>query len=276
MKQDNQLDLIEHLERIGKRQSVEHEGHLMCWREFGAGAPLVLLHGGHGSWLHWIRNIEMLAASHRVLVPDLPGYGDSDALPAQSGFAGLVDAVAASIDQLLGSGTAFDLAGFSFGGVVAGQVARRRDSVRRLALLGAVGHGLRRRPSAPLRDWRDSADHDAMMATLSHNLGALMLHGPVDPLALAIHHRCCVRTRYHSKRTSLSRLLSETLEHVEMPVLMLWGEHDPTGDPDQVGRLWQGAHAERAYHVVRAAGHWVQYEAADEVNRHLLDWFAPG
>ncbi|MCD6078130.1 MAG: alpha/beta hydrolase fold protein, partial [Ramlibacter sp.] len=50
----------------------------VVWHAWGAGAPLVLLHGGSGSWTHWIRNVEALAvAGRRVLVPDLPGFGDS-------------------------------------------------------------------------------------------------------------------------------------------------------------------------------------------------------
>jgi pimeloyl-ACP methyl ester carboxylesterase len=55
---------------------------------------------------------------------------------------------------------------------------------------------------------------------------------------------------------------------------MAWGAHDTTGDPGEVGPLWQGDYANRAYDVIPAAGHWVQYEAADVVNRRVLDWFA--
>jgi pimeloyl-ACP methyl ester carboxylesterase len=145
--------------------------------------------------------------------------------------------------------------------------------VRRLALLGAVGHGTRRRQSGAMLAWRDAADGQAMLANLRHNLGVLMLHGPVDPLALEIHRHSCIHTRYHSKKTSLSPVLTHALEQLEMPVLMLWGEHDPTGDPGKVGPMWQGARAERAYELIPAAGHWVQYEAAGEVNRRLLGWF---
>jgi pimeloyl-ACP methyl ester carboxylesterase len=274
MKTDNELPAIEHLDRIGKRHLIENDGRVVCWREFGAGTPLVLLHGGHGSWLHWIRNIEALSASHRVLVPDLPGYGESDELPVDSDFSALVDALVISIDKLLGVGARFDLAGFSFGSVVAGRVAVQHKGVRKLALLGAVGHGLRRRPSAPMLRWHDIEDEEIMLANMRHNLGVLMMHGPIDPLAFEIHRRSCVRTRYQSKRTSMSPILSEALEQLEIPVLILWGEHDSTGYPDEVGPIWQGAHADRSYHVIRAAGHWVQYEAADEINRHLLDWFS--
>ena len=54
--------------------------------------PTVLLHGGSGSWNHWVRNIDALLASGRqVIAPDLPGFGDSarpddvsDAIPTDS------------------------------------------------------------------------------------------------------------------------------------------------------------------------------------------------
>jgi pimeloyl-ACP methyl ester carboxylesterase len=273
METGSELEVIAHLDRLAKRHLIEHDGRLQCWREFGAGSPLVLLHGGHGSWLHWARNIEALAASHRVLVPDMPGYGDSDALPAGSGFEGIVDALDASLDQLLGAGTAFDLAGFSFGGVIAGWLATRRGHVRRLALLGAVGHGSRRRQAGAMLSWQDAVDEPTMLAHLRHNLGVLMLHGPIDALALEIHRRSCVRTRFQSKKTSMSPVLTDALARLEIPVLMLWGEHDPTGDPGEIGPLWRGARAERVHDTIPAAGHWVQYEAAEEVNRRLAGWF---
>ncbi|MCZ8108255.1 MAG: alpha/beta fold hydrolase, partial [Burkholderiales bacterium] len=54
----------------------------MVWRIWGEGPPLVLLHGGYGSWLHWIRTIPAFADRRTLHVPDLPGLGDSDEAPA--------------------------------------------------------------------------------------------------------------------------------------------------------------------------------------------------
>ena len=55
----------------------------LVWHVWGqatrhpAWPPLVLLHGGSGSWTHWLRNINALVDAGRwVLVPDLPGFGD--------------------------------------------------------------------------------------------------------------------------------------------------------------------------------------------------------
>jgi pimeloyl-ACP methyl ester carboxylesterase len=29
----------------------------VVWRSWGSGPPLLLLHGLHGSWMHWVRNV---------------------------------------------------------------------------------------------------------------------------------------------------------------------------------------------------------------------------
>ena len=69
--------------RAGVRDVATSAGRVR-WRCFGQPAradgrpPVALLHGGHGCWLHWVRNVEMLAERHTVWVADLPGFGDSD------------------------------------------------------------------------------------------------------------------------------------------------------------------------------------------------------
>jgi pimeloyl-ACP methyl ester carboxylesterase len=265
--------LMATLKNLGSHALVGDVGHAVSWRRFGAGAPLVLLHGGHGSWLHWIRNIEQLAASHEVWVLDMPGFGESDALPPDASFNALVDAISLSIAQILGHETAIDLAGFSFGSVVASALALRRGNVRKLALLGPTGHGGLRRESSPMVNWRRSTAQADLLADLKKNLEVLMLHGPVDPLALEIHRYSCLHTRYRSKQTSQSAVLPALLEPLQLPILMVWGEHDATGVPQEIGPRYQDARPERQWKIIPGAGHWVQYEAADFTNDLLLDWF---
>ena len=48
----------------------------------GSGAPIILLHGPFGYGAHWLRIIPELTKSHRVIAPDLPGHGSSDAIDA--------------------------------------------------------------------------------------------------------------------------------------------------------------------------------------------------
>src|SRR5690242_9882520 len=116
----------------------------MVWHAWGDGEPLVLLHGGSGSWTHWIRNVAPLAAAgRRVLVPDLPGFGDSARPPGNGDADGVVPVLAEGLPYLLGM-QPVDIAGFSFGGLCGGLLAAAHpELVRRLVLVGAPGFGLR-------------------------------------------------------------------------------------------------------------------------------------
>lgn len=124
-----------------------------------------------------------------------------------------------------------------------GCVALRRQGVRRLALPGAVGHGMRRRQAGTMLGWQDVPDVRTRLANLRHNLGVMMLHGAVDPLALEVHYRSCVRTRFHSRKISRSPVLTEALNELAIPILVVWGEHDTTGDPAELGPMWHDAGA---------------------------------
>ena len=266
---------IARLESQGEKHLVQVDGRRVAWHRFGSGPPLVLVHGGHGSWLHWVRNIEPLACRFTVWVPDLPGYGESGAA-ASIELAGVVEPAIASLDSLVGAGTAIDLVGFSFGGLVAAQLAAQRRHVRRLALLGPAGHGGRRRPRGKLVNWKAAAaahDAAALAAAMRYNLAIHMLHDParIDALAVQVHTDSCIRTRFRSKTISYTRNLGETLDAARVEPLLIWGEHDVTAEPAVAIESLTANRPGRRAQIVHGAGHWVQYEGADEVNRLLLD-----
>jgi pimeloyl-ACP methyl ester carboxylesterase len=268
---------------VGPTQTV---WHAMGASSGDASHPLVLLHGGHGSWQHWARNIAPLAQHYRVLVPDLPGYGESDP-PPEPTMHSLVNTTRAALDQLLGAGTPVRLAGFSFGGLVAAHTAAQRPHVTHLALLGPAGHGSPRRPQGALQDWRDAArDHNAvgLRAIMRHNLLMHMLQhaSSVDEQALELHTHACIHTRFHSKKISLAGGLLDALATAQrtnpaMQLSAMWGEHDVTCTPGTVLHALQvaGLSLQRSQ-IVPHAGHWVQYEAADAANDFVLQAMAVG
>lgn len=245
----------------------------MRWREFGRGPHLVLVHGGHGSWLHWIRNIEALSKSHTLWIPDLPGYGESSTLPEGAGVEGIVHAVERSLEVLVGAATPVDFAGFSFGGVVSARVSAIRPGIRRLALLGTGGHGGPRRQVRELAQWR-GLDAASRREVLRANLAALMLHdeSAIDPLALEAYERACAATRFRSKPVSRAASITELLHGYRGPVLYLFGEHDVTTTPEAVASRLQDPARSRSVKVIPDAGHWVQYERAEAVDAALLDF----
>lgn len=259
-----------------QRHTVDSHGGQVVWRTFGTGQPLVLLHGGHGNWLHWVRNIEALALNRRVCVPDMPGYGESSAMDV-SELGPLVQRLSGSLNQLVGSSTGIDLVGFSFGGLVAANLAARRGSIQKLALLGPAGHGGTRRPRLALQSWSLAAqtgDESGLQSIMRHNLLAHMLHeeSSVDELALHVHTEACLKTRFRSKPISRSGQLWELLSDPRSEILVICGEHDVTLDPQQLVSQLALSVPEAKSIVVQDAGHWVQYESAPVVNTLLNKW----
>jgi len=53
-------------------------GRPIRYLEAGKGDPLVLVHGNEDSAGDWQWVLPGLARRHRVLAPDLPGFGDRD------------------------------------------------------------------------------------------------------------------------------------------------------------------------------------------------------
>ena len=91
-----------------KRLSPSGSGN-MIWHVWGEGEPLVLLHGGSGSWLHWIRNIPVLASRFTVFAAMMPGFGNSDDLPVPQTIENLALIVSTGIDHVLPAEKRFHL-----------------------------------------------------------------------------------------------------------------------------------------------------------------------
>ena len=253
------------------------------WGGQGADAglpPLLLLHGGSGSWTHWLRNVLPLsAAGRRVLVPDLPGFGDS-ALPPSGADA---DAMPAPLEQglmhLLGD-TACEVAGFSFGGMTAGLLASRFPArVARLVLLGAPGMGLQALVPFKLKGWRHLPGEAQRLAVHRDNLQMLMLHAPeaITPLACQLQMANALRDRLPKRRLSRTDILVRTLPGLRCPLHALYGEHDPfyKGQVSAYEAVLQQAPAFRGMHAIAGAGHWAQFERPAAFNQALLEILGP-
>lgn len=266
------------LESQCERVVVSDGAGQVVFRRLGSGSPLILLHGGHGSWLHWIRNARQLAQSHTVWMPDMPGYGESSAV-ASGELTELVTILYRCLMRAVGPAGAWALVGFSFGGVVAGCLSKMDEGIGRLALIGPVGHGARRRQLSNPLPWKHLAPEDrseTWRQVMRHNLLAQMLHkrSAVDDLALEVHSRSCLMSRFHSKRYSRSAALRESLKSYKGKALLLWGEDDVTASPEVFDlAAWTSA-GTRQLVVQPDCGHWAMYEAPREIEaqiRRILD-----
>ncbi len=262
---------------IERRETgTDRPGQRIVWHVAGEGEPLVLLHGGMGSWNHWIRNIEPLAREHRVLTVDMPGFGESDYPEEGQEPAHLAARLRAGLDELIGPDARFRLGAFSFGGTVVAQWLRQAPQrVIGLVLVGSSGLGVIRPGRVPLERARGLDDPKARDEAHRRNLARLMLSrlDRVDDEAVRLHAWNQARGRVQSAQHSLGDSLRQALAEVPVPLRGIWGEHDVTtphgnGEVAEIFAQLRGS----ATHLdsIADAGHWVQYEAADRFNPLML------
>jgi len=250
----------------------------IVWRSWGEGRPLVLLHGGGGSWEHWARNIGPLSRCRQVWCPDQPAFGDSADPPPPGGVDEIAAALADGLDQLLPGPHAFDLAGFSFGGMVGTTVAHLRPGrIRRLVLVGVTSLGLIRQ-DMPLQRWRLESDPVRRLAMHRANLELLMVASRNDdPDAVALHARNVERARFNGKEAARTTRIRDLLGGVVVGgVDAIYGEHDSTtnGDVQAAHAVLRRVRPDLRFVSIAGAGHWVQYEAAPAFDAALVDFLA--
>jgi 2-hydroxy-6-oxonona-2,4-dienedioate hydrolase len=249
-------------------------GH-MVWHEWGHGPPLVLMHGGFGSWMHWIRNVEALALHYRVLAADIPGLGASDAVCDNPTPQSIGTVVAQGLRELVGD-EPLHLTGFSFGALISGQVCLQLGGqVRTFTLVGASGMDLPR-PSMELMRRHDGMAQAERLAALKHNLNTLMLRHPssIDELAIYVQEWNDAHSRVRSRRMSLGDSLALALPDITARLGGIWGELDATAGEflDLRADLLRHSQPDVPFTVIPDAGHWVQYEVAEAFNATLLEY----
>jgi pimeloyl-ACP methyl ester carboxylesterase len=273
-------DIVARLEALATRRETPCGAGVMVWRSWGDTGvhqpPVVLFHGGSGSWTHWVRNIgPLVAAGRQVIAADLPGFGDS-AMPPSGGDAdALVAPLAEGLNALLG-GVPCDLVGFSFGGMTAGMLLAEHPALaRRLVLVGAPAMGVTPERQFELKAWRHLPTAAEQEAVHRFNLAALMLKDGslIDGLALELHIANLQRDRMPRRRLAHTDILARSLTRVRCPVHAIYGAHDA------LYKAWihqlEAAYAAAAPNVrgltlIPDSGHWVQFERPEAFDAALL------
>lgn len=248
----------------------------MVWRAWGQGDPLILLHGGFGSWNHWVRNVEFLAQHFRVIAADMPGQGDSDDPDHPYDADSLATIVAEGVRQVVPGDEPLRMMCFSFGSIIGGVVAASLgDRVLTYSGVGAAGMGDRGPATRQMIRITPDMPEDEQVRLRRHNLGILMFadEANIDPLADHIQEINMVRNRIRSRPISLSDRLSRTFPLIKGRINLIWGSEDVTA----VG-FFEPRHAalkaiqpEAGIAMRDGVGHWVQYEDAEWFNPVALD-----
>ena len=264
-------------------RTVRVNGKDIFVAETGAGAPVVLLHGGGpgaSGVSNYSRNIDALAEKFRIMVPDMPGYGRSaKGVDRTDPFGYLADHIRGMLDQL-GIERAH-LVGNSYGGACALRLALDTpERVDRLVLMGPGGVGTSRGlPTAGLKSLLSYYGGDGpsreKLRTFIHEY--LVFDGNDIPDAL-------IESRYAASidpevlanpplqrpaglgalwRMDFTR--DRRLTGLQTPTLVIWGRDDKVNKPSGAAML--GKRMPNADVLITAnTGHWVQWERADFFN----------
>ncbi|GAA5520388.1 alpha/beta hydrolase [Aliifodinibius salicampi] len=204
----------------------------------GEGSPMILLHGPGESSVWWMRVIPKLIKDNRVIVPDLPGHGESK---VNKGFldTGLVfDWLSDLIKQTCPSPPI--LVGNILGGSIGVRFAvNHGNQISRLVLVNSLGLGkFRPKPSFAFRLMR------FMLWPTEKNFSRFFPHCmyDVDNLRQGMgkywdpfvaYNLECARDKERSdalqfmmKNLGIPKIPDKELQRINVPTALIWGRHD--------------------------------------------------
>lgn len=289
---------------------VMSDGTALAVHEHGPpdGSVVVLLHGFPELGYSWRHQIAPLArAGYRLLIPDLRGFGDSDAPADVRAYA--IDLLAGDVMALLdhARAPAGILIGHDWGAEIAWKTAWMHPD-RITAVAGLSVPFVPRAPAPPLAIMRRRLGEDfyivwfqepgvaerALEADVRRTLATTRVWGPewaretgeppgrprhLSEAELAVYVEAFQRTGFRGG-LSLYRNIDRNWEltadlesrRVTQPALFLTGERDPVRRFMPAEAMADWVLDLRAHVVVPGSGHWVNQEAPDAVNQALLDW----
>ena len=263
---------------------VTVDGTRLRYVDEGRGPPVVFLHGLGASMYAWRKNLAPVAAAgYRVIAFDDRGFGFSDKPPTGYDNTAYARLTVALLDSLHLRDAV--LVGHSMGGAIAAEVAiTHPERVRGLVLIGSAGLGVREPPLFRVGRWplvgpllfafRGRGFTERFLKA-SYADPAKVSDADVDQYYAPVAEPEYGRALRAVLRQFRFDGLAGRLDHIRAPTLVLWGEADRLV-PIALGRALAAGIPHAAFLSVRDAGHSVQEEAPDEVNRLLIEFLRDG
>ncbi len=226
-----------HWRDFQRQQRVRQIGpRFVSYIDAGQGTPVVLLHGIPTWGFLWHRQIEGWARAHRVLAPDLLGFGYSD---KSDRFDRSIERQAAMVDAWMAElGVArAAVVGHDIGGGVALRLATLfPDRVERLCVMNTVCYDswpveLMLQLGHPAANRKLSAGRVQLMLRTALRQGFASspdkhtLEGLLAPYHTEIGKLSLIRNAA-ALNTNLTTDIVERMPRIRVPVMVLWGEED--------------------------------------------------
>jgi 3-oxoadipate enol-lactonase len=262
-------------------RTVDVAGESFAVRDEGRGSPVLLVHGFPLDHTLWAAQIEALAPRHRVLAPDLRGFGRSVVTDGTVTMARMADDLAALLDAL-DVREPVVYAGFSMGGYVGWPFVERHGA--RLRALIAVdtrpggdtpeGAAGRRAMAERVLKEGSAAAADAMVPKL------LAAGRPERDPALAAAVRAIILRTEPRGIAAAQRGMAERADWrgklaglVRVPLLAIVGDQDVLTPPPDARAMVAEVPGARLVEV-RGAGHTTPMEEPAAVSAAMGEFLA--
>ncbi|MDB2584589.1 alpha/beta hydrolase [Alphaproteobacteria bacterium] len=256
------------IEKNCNKVFIKSKDSKVCWRSWGKGKPLILLHGGYGSWAHWIKQAIPFSKNYNVLIPDMPGFGESEDLTLPHTPEKISANIAETLLKLISPEETPIICGFSFGGLIAGHLSynliERGLNPEKLILVGPGGLGAKRGKMRNMIARHSKMSEEEIYQAHKTNLEILMMHDAtkVDDWSVHIQKQNTDAHRIKSRPISSTDTLARIIEKQDVPLFLLWGEKDASVGvylEDRMSIL-RDINSKVRFHVEYNLGHWIMYE----------------
>lgn len=250
----------------------------LAYVDRGDGPVLLLVHGfplDHGMWSE---QIDVLAVRHRVIAPDLRGFGESEG----GGNTTTMREFAADLDGLLDAleiRERITLCALSMGGYVAWQFWKfHRQRLARLILCDTRAATDTPEGAQGRRKLAETVLAEGSLPVADSMLPKLFAPRTleVEPAYVEATRRVMADTRPTTIAAALRGMaerpdMTAELPEIEVPALLLCGEHDVITPADEMREV-AAAMPDAMFHVIYGAAHMSPLERSERVNKLILDF----
>lgn len=257
--------------------SLQIDDNQIAYTDTGIGPPILMVHGYPFNRTLWDEQVEALSSRHRVIAPDLRGFGESDAAPGTATMNLMARDLALLLNHLGIVRAA--VCGLSMGGYVALALYKQLPSRIRALVLADT------RAQADTDDAKQTRFQQAEKA-LSEGMAGIadgMLPKLLTPETVSKHPEVVKRVRDMMLKTKPEGAAAalrgmaerddqtELLAKITVPVLILVGAEDaitPVADSEKMHAAISGSHLV----VLENAGHVSNIERTEKFNDALLSF----
>jgi len=260
------------------KNEIKIDDHTIVYLEGGKGPTILLLHGYTANKDNWTRFAGYLTKDYHVVIPDIPGYGESSkSMDSSYDLSHQISRLHKFAEVLKLKN--FHIAGNSMGGFFAGIYAvRYPDEIISVGLFDAGGvTSLEKSAAIKMMEkgenplvLKDSSDMSRLSALVFVNPPSL----PYPLKKVIVQAALANRKLYEKELKEMNPdffSLEKELPNIKAQTLILWGDQDKILDVSSVPVFEKGLKNHKTV-IIKDCGHLPMIEKPQETATHYLDF----